>query len=377
VCYKNQRKYKIKEQELPLYGNFASNISLVIHTEVIIAGQGLAGSLLACELYQKGIDFRIFDRPFSENASNAAGGLYYPLAARKLKEIKGLHQLYTAMIQRFEACEKWLGDSFLYESNSAKLCHPSEVPVWEEARNSHLGHLINSIDPEFQMNGLKTGYAAAIVAQSGYVNLNRFTALLARTLQEKQLLVPEHVDLLSIEAGEKRLVVNQYYSAEKLVFCQGPAHQDNPWFPKVVIGQNKGELIDIYAPGLDDRYTVRGEGIFILPLGEGNFRVGATFSHKVLDWQPTLEGRMELTGKLDRMLTAKYEVIRHWAGIRPTTYDRLPVVGQHPELQRLFIFNGLGSRGVLQAPYYAELMANKLTGDKANWDQSIDVGRFA
>ncbi len=376
VGYKNLRKYKIKEQQVPLCGNFASNSSCVVHTEVIIVGQGLAGSLLACELYLKGVDFRIFDRPFSVNASNAAGGLYYPLAARKMKAINGLHLLYPAMKERFEAYENWLGEPFLFKSDSAKLLRPSEIPDWEEARNTHLSQLITSIDANFSIKGLKPGYSAAIVAQSGYVNLNRFTALLAKVLQEKQLLVQAHVDLNSMEPRKDRVVVNQDYWTKRLVFCQGPSHQGNPWFPQVIVGQNKGELMDIYAPDLDGSYTVRGEGIFVLPLGEGVFRVGATFSHNALDWQPTREGRMELTAKLDRMLNVQYEVTRHWAGIRPTTYDRLPVVGQHPEHQNLFIFNGLGSRGVLQAPYYAGLLSNKLVCSSSAWDKSVDVSRF-
>lgn len=349
----------------------------VITTEVAIVGQGLAGSMLACELFMKGIDFRIYNPAGSMNASNAAGGLFYPLAARKMREIDNLTLLYPIMEKQFRAIEKMLGESFLKRVDSAKLFAPSEIESWIEARNTTLSAHISDIKNDFSAAGIRTGFAAAIIANSGYVELSRYTRVLAKFLLQKNWLIEAPIDLHAIKPQKNGIKVTEELTARHLVFCQGPGHQGNPWFPGVKIGQNKGELIDIYAPGLESRYILRGEGIFILPLGEGRFRAGATFSHHALDWQPTAEGLAELTQKLDRLLSLKYEVTGHWAGIRPTTLNRQPVLGQHHEHKGLYIFNGLGSRGVLQAPYYAQQLVKSMASGKPEWSKSIDAARFA
>ena len=51
---------------------------------VLIIGQGIAGSCLAWELKRRGADFTIADRPIAETASRVAAGLVNPLTGRAL-----------------------------------------------------------------------------------------------------------------------------------------------------------------------------------------------------------------------------------------------------------------------------------------------------
>lgn len=52
---------------------------------VLIIGQGIAGSCLAWELKRRGADFTIADRPIAETASRVAAGLVNPLTGRAFR----------------------------------------------------------------------------------------------------------------------------------------------------------------------------------------------------------------------------------------------------------------------------------------------------
>ena len=65
----------------------------------------------------------------------------------------------------------------------------------------------------------------------------------------------------------------------------------------------------------------------------------------------------------------------HRAGVRPTTKDRRPIVGQHHTYKKLYVLNGLGSRGVMIGPYVAQQLFNFIENGKS-LDSEIDIARF-
>jgi glycine/D-amino acid oxidase-like deaminating enzyme len=82
-----------------------------------------------------------------------------------------------------------------------------------------------------------------------------------------------------------------------------------------------------------------------------------------------------LENQLKEILQVPFKVLDHKVGIRPTVKDRRPLLGMHMEHKRLGIFNGLGTRGVMLAPYFANHLANHIfNGDKLN--SVVDILRF-
>ena len=55
--------------------------------------------------------------------------------------------------------------------------------------------------------------------------------------------------------------------------------------------------------------------------------------------------------------------------------DRRPVIGCHPEEDRVAIFNGLGTKGVSLAPYFSDLFAQHLVENRQLCSE-VDVRRF-
>jgi len=121
---------------------------------------------------------------------------------------------------------------------------------------------------------------------------------------------------------------------------------------------------------------VLNKGVFVLPVGDDIYKVGATFSWNNTDLHPTDEARDELLDKLSNIVKSDVEVIEHHVGIRPTVTDRRPLLGVHPEYGSLYVFNGLGTKGVMLGPYFSRHLVELMTGERGELESEVDIKRF-
>ena len=70
-----------------------------------------------------------------------------------------------------------------------------------------------------------------------------------------------------------------------------------------------------------------------------------------------------------------YRILKHEAGVRPSSSDRRPIIGKHPHLHRVFVCNGLGTKGVMLAPYVCKNFVHYFL-KQAALHAEIDVARF-
>ena len=66
----------------------------------------------------------------------------------------------------------------------------------------------------------------------------------------------------------------------------------------------------------------------------------------------------ELESRLKKIITVTYELVNHYCGIRPASPDRKPVLGVHPQINSMYIVNGMGSKAVSMAPLLVQEMAD-------------------
>ena len=130
----------------------------------------------------------------------------------------------------------------------------------------------------------------------------------------------------------------------------------------------------IKCPGLQLDKIIKSS-IFLMPYKQDLFWVGATYDRDFLDTLPSEQGREFLTSRLEGFLQLPFEVVDHKSGIRPTTIDRRPFLGSLMGEKRVMIFNGMGSRATLIAPWAAnELFAYIYQNKKII--QDMDIARF-
>jgi glycine/D-amino acid oxidase-like deaminating enzyme len=161
----------------------------------------------------------------------------------------------------------------------------------------------------------------------------------------------------------------------KLIFCEGFYGRNNPYFSWLPFNPVKGEVLRVKFKEDISLKEMVNQGVFVIPLPNGRARVGATYSWHDLDWIPTEKGRADLLEKYNKLMLADIEVEEQLAGVRPATKDRRPIVGLHPVHTNLGVFNGLGSKGVSLAPYFAEQFVDFLV-NKKELDPEVNINRF-
>jgi glycine/D-amino acid oxidase-like deaminating enzyme len=169
-------------------------------------------------------------------------------------------------------------------------------------------------------------------------------------------------------------------TAHKVLFCEGAAHSNNPWFqylPLQPLQPAKGETLLCQSPTLQLPQMLFHHKKWFLPYPDGSFRIGATYDESDPTPTPTGQQKTELLQAAQEALKEAHtiDVLGHLAGIRPSSVDSRPILGAHPEHPGLFLFNGLGSKGATTSPAMARHLCEHLL-DAAPLPPEVCLSRF-
>lgn len=340
------------------------------HThDILILGRGIAGVVLSETLAARGLRTCVIDAPQEGRASWVAAGVVNPIVLRRtvpswraseLLAIAG--PFYRELEQKYEA----------------PLWHPlplveifptaNEAGLWQfRMREEELSRMMGRGPlSDRGLARLPQPYGHGVVLRAAWLDMKALLQLHRERWLAEGSLVEREVRTGDIREDE-RGVHAAGCAAPLLVHCAGPFAQLKGLVPV------RGEGLTVRMPGLGLGAIVH-RGVFIVPLGDDIYRIGATFAWDEVWSGPTEEGRRHLLDKLSRLWSGEVQVVEHWAGVRPASADRRPILGRITPRQ--VVLNGLGSRGVLLAPWCAAHLAAHLL-DGLQLDPEVDVARFA
>ena len=342
--------------------------------DYIIVGLGLAGISFVEELIENDKSFVVFEND-SQRSSLVAGGVYNPVILKRFTPVWNAKEQLEVAMPFYEKLEKRFEEKL-----------DDKFPTWkvfksiEDQNNWYIASdkpkLTEFMNPQIikkKVIGIKGDHGFGEVYQTGRVDTHKLVSSYRNYLKNMGVLKLETFDYSTIKFEDSR-VEYQNMEAKRIVFCEGYGLKQNPFFNDLPLNGTKGETITIKAPDLNIKFLAKST-LFVLPLEEDVYKVGATFNWTDKTSDPSHEGRSELVEKLDKVLSVPYEIIDHNAGIRPTVKDRRPLVGKHPEYPRLAVLNGLGTRGVMIGPTVAkQLFAHLEFGELL--DPEINISRF-
>ncbi len=342
--------------------------------DFIIVGSGLAGVSFAEELRKRNKTFYVITDN-SQKSSMIAGGIFNPMILKRFTLAWKAHQQITLMDSFYSQLSDFLGHKIIeFMPILRKFASVEEQNNWFLAAEKPEISTFLATDIIAQYNlAVPAPFGFGKVRQTGRLQIREMIDFLQEIWRNQGILLEEtfHYQLLKIEDEE---VSYQGIKAQNIVFCEGFGVVKNPFFGNVPMKPCKGELLTFKAENLKINEIVKSDG-FIFPIGDDFYKIGATYQWEDLTENPTEKAKEELIQKLEKLINCSYEIINQEAAVRPTVADRRPLIGKHPKYNNLYILNGLGTRGVMIAPYVAKLLADSIYKGVAI-DKEVDVNRY-
>lgn len=330
--------------------------------DYIIVGQGIAGTMLANQLLQDNFSIYVIDK-FEPNASsNIATGVVNPVTGRKMVKSWMIDEVLPFAKKTYRSLESFLQYSFFHDKEIYKVFSSVEdVQIWNAKRNdsayaNYLGDIISTQEANIS---IEAPFGIGIIKNACWLDVPLMTKLFRQYLLEKDVLMEAHFDIDLLEISTDICYKN--IKAKGIIFCEGYRACNNPYFNWIPFTLAKGEQLLIHSDDLA-LTSIVNKNIFLVPKGNAVYSVGSTFIWNDTTETVTADGRKEITDKLSKITSASYAILEEKAGIRPTMRDRRPVIGQHPIHLNIFIFNGLGTKGVSLSPYFAQHFSGYLRG---------------
>lgn len=336
--------------------------------DVIVRGHGLAGAVLVHHLQERGLTFHVFDREQKGKASSAAAGVVNPISLRRDIPTWRAHEMLAHAQRVYTRIQKDLGAVLWRPIDLIKIFPtPAESDQWQRARSKAGSEtfLSDRCTSELEENSITALHGHGIVEGCAWLDIRQLvelqrTHLIAEGLLSDHLILEK--DILQknggISIGEIR--------ARWIVHCSGP------FTPLPGLVPVKGEVLTVRIPTAKLRSIIH-RGIFILPIGGDLYRIGSTYQWENVWSGPSAQGVEFLLEKSAEILPHRIEVLEHRAGVRPAAKDRRPLLGELKAHQA--IFNGLGSRGAMIAPWCAQHLLEHLF-DGRPIDPEADLARF-
>lgn len=342
--------------------------------DYIIVGAGLAGLAMAQFCQKNNKTFVVIDAA-ERTSSKIAGGMFNPVVLKRFTSIWEADAQLKLADAFYSEVEEMLDESFYHKLPIyRKFATIEEQNNWFIACDTPITapHLNGNLIKE-QFPHIHSEYHFGEVYHTGFLNVSVYVQKYQKYLQKKE-------GLLNDSFAYNKLIIHddlvEYHNiqAKQIVFAEGFSMLNNPFFNYLPLDGTKGELLYVKIPNLKLKSIVKSS-IFIIPVGNDIYKVGATYNWQDKTDDLTNDAKNELLEGLEKLIDCEYEIIDHVAGVRPTVKDRRPLVGEHYQHKNVYVLNGLGTRGVLLAPYLADKLYQNIENN-VPLDPNINVARY-
>lgn len=344
----------------------------------LIIGCGIAGAAFSRELRKQDIDFTILDPCNQNSATFISGGLLNPVTGRKYAMQWHIHELLKTANCFYTEMEDYLQSQVVRQIDILKI-HKSSAGAedWYRDKEKILERnpfVTDDVDFSEMKTFLHCEHGGLRIRQSKVVDVKNLLAAYQHKLYSENILKKKEFQGSGIQIKKNEIIYDGGFYTH-LIFCDGVQALLNGYFDWVAFKPAKGECFLIQCNELPQNYIYQ-KGIMLIPIDKNIFWAGATNTWNNLQAITSQEGKNDLENQLKHLLKIPYRIIDHKAAIRPTIKDRSPVIGAHTQYKNVFIMNGMGTKGLLLAPYYAPILLQHIL-TQAPVPKEVNVLRFA
>ena len=336
--------------------------------DVLIIGGGITGRLLQMELISRNLSTLVVDELNGKHCSEVAAGLANPLVGKFFTIGWRANDFFNDLSGYYKGLETRLNASFFKPMLMKRVMSSAgEQNIWLSKAHQTKYNGFVTYNPE-NIDGLNTNFGILDVHRAGELTTVSFLKACAQELDTLE----EYFDF---DQWDNQAHTYRDITYKQIVFCEGYQVKDNPVFKDIVqIVPTKGELLEIETE-LPYKKELYLGSVFIQHLRDNRWRVGSTYDQNNSTLEPTEMMREDLEVKLKKTLNLPFEIVSQVCGVRPASIDRSPILGEHPSLKGVFIFNGMGSKAVSLAPVLASELVDLMTNNTP-LQEPVDIKRF-
>jgi glycine oxidase len=340
--------------------------------DTVIVGQGIAGTSLAWALLAAGQRVLVLDADEPVTSSKIAAGLITPITGQRLALSWRIAEMLPAARAFYDRVEQQTGVRVFHNRQAVRLfASDLEREIWTKRRDKpeFIVHVAQHEPGQLIDASIADASGGGFAMQTAQLDVARYLSASRDVLPVRHANIDWQRDVTFDDVG----VTIAGLTASVVVSCEGHRAQHNPYFSDVSYKPAKGDILTVRLARPMAPVPLH-QGIWAAPTSEPDiWRVGATYDWENLRAAPCERARAEIEQGLKRFLNVPYEVIDHRAAVRPIIRESKALIGFHPGQPRLGFFNGLGSKGSLHAPFFAEMLAAHIV-DRAPIAPEFDVG---
>lgn len=373
------RKREMLTGRLPDNGNAQDS---AVRSSVAIVGAGVAGCLLARNLAERGVAVTLVDAS-PEAGSGASGNRQGATYVKLGVEFNDQTELALSAL---------LFSQRLYADYREDCWHPTGLLqlAWSEqeqdrqqrflTRNDYPPEILYPVSQEraSRLTGVPTQTGGLWFPNSGWLEPSK---LCKRLIQHPGIETVFSFKVTEMASSEGRWRLSSSTGtdvfAERVVLCAGHHSPDLLPMPGSFRFKSiRGQVSHLEEAKVRSPQAVICGSRYLNPTHEGIAVTGATFDLRDANPEPTETSNRENLSELATMLpgvlrqpvtsTATHTGYGR-VGFRCTTHDYQPVADQLTDrdgnnVPGMYLFTGLGSKGLTYAPLLAEYLADRLSG---------------
>jgi glycine oxidase len=328
----------------------------------LVVGAGISGVSVTEHLLRAGQKVTLLDQE-NNRCSHIAAGIINPIGFRRMTKSWRADEFLENALQFYISIEQKTKSSFFKKLEMRRMfSSDQERQLWKEKQGDpeFSAHLTGITPSDMSYKGAKNPFGSGRLKQAYAVDPNVFFTSYQQWFTKENKWLNESFDFDKFNPSESTY---HHLFYDGVIFCQGGQNPDNPLFRNVPVQTTKGELLIVQSDYLQPKETLNRK-CFVLPLEGNKFKIGATYEWETRDCSPSPQGKEKLLNAYSHLSDEPIEVVAQLAGTRPTTLDRRPYIGRHKEFSRVYLFNGLGSKGYLLAPLLAKEFTEFILNDK-------------
>jgi glycine oxidase len=359
----------------------AQGADAMTRTRAVVVGGGVIGLSCAWRLAAAGIEVIVVDAEPASGASWVAGGMLAPVTETWPGEER-LLELGTAALARWPDFAAALSaaagrDAGLRTDGTLVAAVDSADRAELDTFAEHLARLGRAVDvlTGRQLRRLEPALGTAVrgglsVPGDLAVDNRALLAALLAALRASPFVsfVTQHA--AGVRPGAAELPDGSTVDGEVVVLAAGAWSAALHPALRGRLRPVKGEIVRLRARSTalpPPRHTVRavvcGRPVYLVPRDGGRLVLGATQYEAGFDTEVTVAGMRDLLHDAELVMpgVAEYAIEETAAGLRPTTVDNLPLVGQL--VPGVLAATGHGRNGILLAPTTADAITALVLGE--------------